>query len=189
MAARGGRGRIRIGVSSCLLGNEVRWDGGHRREPAVARLARLFALVPVCPEVELGLGTPRPPIHLERRQGAIRLLEPAGGRDLTAAMRRWARGRLAELEGLSGFVLKSRSPSCGLEGVDLWPVRPGGAPAPAGRGLFAEALRGRWPDLPVAEEEDLRDPRARRRFLEQVRAYRRGRPAPSPSPPRRRARG
>src|SRR5512143_963140 len=172
MAAGPRRERIRIGVSSCLLGNPVRLDGGHRRDPVVARLSRLFTLVPLCPEVEVGMGTPRPPIRLVRGRGGPRLLEPESGREHTASMRRWARRGLAELEGLglAGFVLKSRSPSCGLDGVDLWPAR-GGRSSPEGRGLFAEALLARWPDLPVEEEGRLRDPLARRRFVAQVRAY------------------
>jgi uncharacterized protein YbbK (DUF523 family)/predicted RNA-binding protein with PUA-like domain len=170
---------VRVGVSACLLGQEVRWDGGHKRNGWIAAdLAKRVVLVPVCPEVEIGLGVPRPPIRLRSDgEGGVRLLEPSSGRDLSRRMERFAARRLQALEaaGLSGYVLKARSPSCGKEGVDLFGPG-GGPPRKTGRGLFAAALLRRLPDLPVEEEERLRDPRARREFLERVLAYhRRGR--------------
>lgn len=167
-------GEIRIGVSSCLLGHRVRFDGGHKRDELVAGLLPPFAtFVPVCPEVEVGMGTPRPPIRLVRIGGEVRLVEPGEGADHTRAMRAWAGRRLAELEreGLSGFILKRDSPSCGLERVEVWSARSGEVPARDGTGLFAEALRARWPDLPVVEEERLRDPAQRRAFVERVLAH------------------
>ncbi len=169
-------GEIRLGVSSCLLGNHVRHDGGHKRDDFVAGLLSRFAtFVPVCPEVEVGMGTPRPSIRLVRIGGEVRLVEPRAGADHTRTMRAWAGRRLAELEReeLSGFILKKDSPSCGMERVKVWPERPGHPAARDGVGLFAEALRARWPLLPVEEEGRLRDPALREAFVERVFAHRR----------------
>lgn len=168
----------RVGVSACLLGQEVRWDGGHKLDRWIARaLGARVVLVPVCPEVEIGLGIPRPPIRLEEGPGGrTRLVEPESGTDLTRRMERFAAARLRSLEraGLDGWVLKARSPSCGRDGVKLF--RPGSSrPRQAGRGLFAAALLERLPSLPVVEEEGLRDPRVRREFLSRVLEHRRRR--------------
>jgi uncharacterized protein YbgA (DUF1722 family)/uncharacterized protein YbbK (DUF523 family) len=167
-------GAIRIGVSSCLLGQSVRYDGGHKRDDFVAGpLAAFVTFVPVCPEVELGMGIPRPPIRLVRAGGEVRLVEPRTGADHTAAMRRWAEARIAELEAedLCGYVLKKDSPSCGMERVKVY--RAQGPGARDGTGLFAEALMRRLPLLPVEEEGRLRDPGLRENFVERVFAYRR----------------
>ena len=164
--------RPRIGVSSCLLGEEVRWDGGHKREPFLLEvLGREVEWVPVCPEVEIGLGTPRPPMNLVRIGGETRLITAETGADHTAAMRSYAERRVEELarERLAGYVFKKDSPSCGLERVKLYPAD-GGDPRREARGLFAEALVHRFPDLPVEEEDGLRDPVRRGRFLAGVRA-------------------
>src|SRR2546426_12840304 len=114
--------RIRIGVSACLLGRPVRYDGGHRRDAfLVETFGRYVEWVPVCPEVELGLGTPRPTLRLERAGADVRLRMPQTGVDYTAAMRRYAerRGAAVGAGGLFGCGLKSRCPSCGVErGVD-----------------------------------------------------------------------
>lgn len=163
--------RPRVGVSACLLGERVRYDGGHKRDRRVIDLlGPLVEFVPVCPEMEIGLGTPRPPIRLvDGGRGGVRLEEPSSGRDLTGRMTRFAGRRTADLAtaGLDGFVLKADSPSCGPGRVKVWPRR-GGRPARRGRGLFAEALARRLPGLPVADEESLRTPRARREFLARV---------------------
>jgi uncharacterized protein YbbK (DUF523 family) len=179
MARRSPPREIRIGVSACLLGERVRWDGGHERSAAVAALGRRFALVPVCPEVEAGLGVPRPPIRLERRRSGVRLVDPASGADHTAAMRRWARSQVAVLRrlGIAGFVFKERSPSCGLERIEVTGAR--GARRD-GTGLFAATLRAAMPRLPLVEAERLLDAAARRRFVEGVLAY--GRKGTRPSP-------
>jgi uncharacterized protein YbbK (DUF523 family) len=121
--------------------------------------------------VEVELGVPRPPMRLVRISGEARLVTPATGADHTAAMRAWAARRLDELAaaGLSGYVLKSRSPSCGLAGVPLFDSGlPEGRETGAGSGLFAAALAARFPDLPVAEETALADPARRERFLARV---------------------
>ncbi len=171
--------RPRVGISRCLLGDEVRYDGGHKREPSLLEaLAGIVEWVPVCPEVEVGMGVPREPIELAilaPHKGApygassLRLVGVQSGEDWTARMQIWAAQRLAELAGLklSGFVLKARSPSCGLHAV---PVRDGD---PA-RGLFADALVRAMPGLPVEDEERLRDSDVRAQFVAELRAYRSG---------------
>ena len=100
---------MRIGVSSCLLGEEVRFDGQHKRDTFLAdQLARFVTFVPLCPEVEIGLGVPRETIRLERRGAEVRLVAPRSGRDLTEQMRSWAERRVRTIakEDLDGYVLK-----------------------------------------------------------------------------------
>jgi uncharacterized protein YbbK (DUF523 family) len=172
----GTSGRPRVGVSSCLLGEEVRYDGGHKRDSFLADvLGEIIEWVPVCPEVEMGLGVPRPPMQLVGLGGDTRLVTPSTGADHTAAMSAWAARRLEELAALnlSGYVLKSRSPSCGLHGVPVFDLD--GESAGEGRGLFAAALATRFPDLPIAEENALADPHRRAGFLSQVLALHRSR--------------
>jgi len=166
--------RIRIGVSACLLGEEVRYDGGHKLDVFLTEvLGRFVDWVPVCPEVEAGLGTPRPAMRLVRIGGGtepeVRLIAPATAADHTEPLQSWADRRVEQLAAadLDGYVLKSRSPSCGLEGVSLYP-EDGGAPTLEGRGLFAEALLRRLPDLPVEEEGRLSEPRRLESFLDGV---------------------
>src|SRR5512137_569816 len=114
---------ILIGVSSCLLGQAVRYDSGHKKDAFVTgSLGRFVEFVPVCPEVEVGMPVPRPSIRLERRGGEVRLVDPRHHVDHTDAMRRWAARRVAEIQGqdLCGFVLKKDSPSCGMERVRVY---------------------------------------------------------------------
>lgn len=165
---------IRIGISSCLLGREVRYDGGHKRDQFVMEtLAPFVEFVPVCPEVEIGLGTPRETLRLYRQQDDVRLIM-ANGVDYTDTMRRYAARRAAQLarEDLSGYILKKGSPSCGMERVKVHAraKRAGhyAAPTRSGRGVFAEALIDRLPHLPVEEEGRLRDPGLRENFIERV---------------------
>lgn len=162
--------RIRIGVSSCLLGEEVRYNGGHKRDPFLTGLlGRYVEWVPVCPEVEVGLGTPRPAMRLVRIGQDTRMITPETGADHTGAMRTYSARRLEELagEGLAGYILKKDSPSCGMERVKLYPAA-GGAPNKESRGLFADALMRRFPDLPVEEEGRLRDPLLRESFVTRI---------------------
>lgn len=166
--------RIRIGVSACLLGQNVRFDGGHKRDLFLLDgLGRHVEWVPVCPEVELGLGVPRETLRLERRDAQTRLVTTRTGLDHTDAMLAFARRRVEELgrEDLSGFILKKDSPSCGMERVKLHGGR--GAPSREGRGLFAACLIERFPHLPVEEEGRLGDARLRDNYVERVFAYRR----------------
>jgi uncharacterized protein YbbK (DUF523 family)/uncharacterized protein YbgA (DUF1722 family) len=167
------RREIRVGVSACLAGQSVRYDGGHKKDAFVTGpLARLVALQPVCPEVEVGMGTPREPVRLVRLGGQVRMIGHRSGTDHTGPMRRWAEARVRalEAEGLCGFVLKKDSPSCGMERVKVYAKGPA---ARTGRGLFAEALLRRMPLLPVEEEGRLADSRLRENFIERVFAYRR----------------
>jgi uncharacterized protein YbgA (DUF1722 family)/uncharacterized protein YbbK (DUF523 family) len=161
---------IRLGVAACLLGDEVRYDGGHKRDPfLVDTLGPFVEWVRVCPEVEMGLGVPRPPIRLVGDDAdAPRLVVEKTGEDLTDRMKRWAAGRVTELDrlGLHGYVLKRGSPSCGLVRVRVYGE--GGMPGRVGRGLFAAALTETLPLLPVEEEGRLTDPGIRENFIERV---------------------
>jgi len=163
---------IRIGISACLLGEQVRFDGGHKCNPFLTEtLGRLVEWVPVCPEVECGFGTPREAMRLVRAEDGVRLLTVKTGIDLTARMERYSRSRVAALarEDLSGYVLKKDSPSCGLERVKIYNRL--GSPTRRGRGLFAAALSDAYPYLPIEEEGRLVDPRLRDNFVERVFAY------------------
>ena len=165
---------IRIGISSCLLGWKVRYDAGHKRNAFLMEtLGRFVEWVPVCPEVEVGMDTPRDTLRLVRVGREVRMIVPKTGADHTRAMRAYANRRVAELarENLSGYILKSKSPSCGLENVKTFDRR--GRFSRPGRGLFAEALLARFPNLPMEEEGRLRDPRLLQNFLERVYAYHR----------------
>ena len=183
--------RPRIGISRCLLGDEVRYDGGHKRDPfLVSTFGRFVEWVPVCPEVEVGMGTPREPIQLVASgdgapSGAqpVRLIGVKSRQDWTAPMTRFASSRVRELKSadLAGYVLKKDSPSCGLERVrvhdpfdSLRSLRAGGGRVTrTGRGLFAEALVSALPNLPIEEEGRLNDPALRENFVERVFAYQR----------------
>lgn len=163
---------VRLGVSSCLLGERVRFDGGHKRDQfLVGLLGRFVEWVPVCPELESGMGSPREALRLTLRHTALRLVTTKTGQDHTDLMRRYFAKRLDELAGerLRGFVLKKDSPTCGLERVRVYNAS--GVPTRSGRGLFAGALIERFPLLPVEEEGRLSDPKLRENFIERVFAY------------------
>lgn len=167
------RPKLRIGVSSCLLGSKVRYDGQHKRDDFLTEvLAPFVEWVPVCPELELGLGVPREPIRLVGRSEAPSLVAERSGVDHTDAMRRYAGRRVAELAGeeLSGYVTKKDSPSCGMERVRVHPAK-GGPPRRDGVGAFARVLLDAFPLLPVEEEGRLHDPALREGFVERVFAY------------------
>ena len=163
---------IRIGVSSCLLGQPVRFDGGHKRDPFLTdTFGRFVEWVPVCPEAEAGFGTPREAMRLVRGDPDVRLMTVKTRVDLTARMERLSRSRVLALarEDLSGYVFKKDSPNCGLERVKVYGRQ--GTSARTGRGLFAAALVQAFPHLPVEEEGRLTDPRLRDNFVERVFAY------------------
>jgi uncharacterized protein YbgA (DUF1722 family)/uncharacterized protein YbbK (DUF523 family) len=168
-----GRGdSILVGVSSCLLGNEVRFDGGHKRDTYVTDvLRRYFRFVPICPEMDIGLGTPRETLRLVHTRGGTRLVAPASGTDHTETMRAYAESRVRQLGRLAirGYVLKKNSPSCGMTRVKAY--TPSGMPARSDRGLFADALMTFLPVLPIEEEGRLHDPRLRENFIVRVFAY------------------
>ena len=163
----------RVGISQCLLGDNVRYDGGHKRDSVlIEALGRHVEWVPVCPEVEVGLGTPREPMRLVGDLNAPRLVTINTGVDHTDAIHRFAQRRVRELEALnlSGFVFKSASPSCGIRQVPLFNTQ--GIETHDGVGLFARAFMAHFPDMPVEEESRLHDPQVLKSFLERVRAYR-----------------
>ena len=165
--------KLRLGVSACLLGNEVRYDGGHKRHPFLTDLLGPFVeWVPVCPEVEAGFGTPREAMHLVR-DGGVRLLTVRTRRDVTHQLETAVAARLRQLASLDldGYVLKKDSPSCGLFRVKVY-GQPGVSER-TGRGIFAAALSDAQPLLPLEEEGRLGDPRLRETFIERVFAYRR----------------
>jgi uncharacterized protein YbgA (DUF1722 family)/uncharacterized protein YbbK (DUF523 family) len=161
-------------VSSCLLGEQVRFDGGHKRDRFLTdSFGRFVEWVPVCPEVELGLGVPRPTLRLCDSEQGVRLISPKTGTDHTEAMNAFAATRVSALAAadLSGYILKRGSPSCGMERVRVYGRT--GQPTGPGRGLFAAELLRQFPDLPVEEEGRLTDPVLRENFVERVFAYRR----------------
>ena len=164
--------RVRLGVSSCLLGERVRFDGGHKRDAfLVDALGQFVEWAPVCPEFESGMGTPREPVHLARVRGAIHLVAAKSGHDHSASMQRYIVRKLDDIEDaqLCGFVLKKDSPSCGVDGVKIF--KAGGASTGSGRGMFAAALIERFPDLPVIEEGRLSDAGLRDNFIERIFAF------------------
>lgn len=163
------REAIRIGVSACLLGRPVRYDGGHKRDRYVTDiLGQYFEFVPVCPEVECGLGVPREPMRLEGDPAAPRLVASKTRLDLTERLTAWARDRAGELAGenLAGYLFKAKSPSCGLFRVKVFGAS--GAPVPRGTGLFARIFQERFPLLPVEEEGRLQDAKLRENYIERL---------------------
>lgn len=165
-------GKIRVGVSSCLLGREVRFDSGHKHDRYITDVLGVhFEFAPVCPEVEIGMGIPRESVRLVRYDDDIRMRGVKSGTDHTDAMRRFARRRVAGLAslGICGYLLKKGSPSCGMERVRTYTTA--GMPAPSDRGMFAAELLAAMPELPVEEEGRLLDPVLRENFIERVFAY------------------
>jgi len=168
---------VRVGVSACLLGGEVRFDGGHKRDRYLTDvLGNNVEWLPVCPEIELGMGIPRPVIQLRGGEIGDRLVTRETGEDWTDRMRQYADARTSELAeiGLDGFVLKKDSPSCGMTRVRVY-GRPGGMPSKNGVGHFAQALDRGMPQLPTEEEGRLRDAVLRERFIEEIFSHNRWR--------------
>jgi len=162
--------KIKIGISSCLLGRPVRFDGGHKHDRWITgELGRYVEFVPVCPEVEAGFGVPRESMRLVGDPEAPRLVTTRTGRDLTPVMAAWAKRRADELaaEDLCGFIFKSKSPSSGMTRVKVYSERTGMA-VHKGVGLFARAFMERFPLLPVEEEGRLLDARLRENFIERI---------------------
>ncbi len=167
---------VRVGISRCLLGDAVRYDGGHKRDSfLVDVLGRVVDWVPVCPEVEAGMTTPREPIRLVGDARQPHLVTVKGGQDLTKMMSSFSTRRVAELEDseLSGYVFKKDSPSCGVERVRV--LNRQGMPARSGIGLFARVFMEHFPLIPVEEEGRLCDPVLRDNFIERVFSYHRWR--------------
>ena len=166
--------RVRIGISSCLLGERVRFDGGHKRDAFLAdTFGRHVEWVPVCPEFEMGLGVPRETLRLVVDDGRVRLVAPRTGADHTDRMKVWAERRIEQLVSLDlcGYVFKRDSPSCGLQRVKVHQNT--GLLHRNGTGLYASSVIERFANLPVEEEGRLNDPRLRENFVSCVFSYRR----------------
>ena len=161
--------KIRLGISACLLGEKVRFDGGHKWDRFITEtLGKFVEFVPVCPEVECGLGIPREAMHLVVAPEGPRLVTVRTQVDYTELMLAWARKRVVELEqkDLCGFIFKSDSPSSGMERVKIYSGK--GGPAKTGVGMFAREFMQHFPLLPVEEEGRLHDPGLRENFLERL---------------------
>ncbi len=165
---------LRLGISRCLLGDEVRFDGGHKKDSFLTDVfGRYVDWVPVCPEVEAGLGTPREAMRLVGDPQNPRLLTIKSGTDHTRVLQTLTTNRITQLMklDLSGYVFKKGSPSCGIERVRLYNEH--GIPNRNGVGLFARAFIKEFPLIPVEEEGRLCEPTLRENFIERVFCYRR----------------
>jgi uncharacterized protein YbgA (DUF1722 family)/uncharacterized protein YbbK (DUF523 family) len=161
--------KIRLGISQCLLGEPVRYDGGHKLDRFLTEtLGQYVEYVPVCPEVECGMPVPREPMHLEGEAESPRLVTIRTGIDKTDQMRAWAEKRVVELEKerLMGFIFKSDSPSSGMERVKVYGGQ--GMSVRKGVGIFARMFMEHFPLLPAEEEGRLHDPALRENFIERV---------------------
>jgi uncharacterized protein YbgA (DUF1722 family)/uncharacterized protein YbbK (DUF523 family) len=170
--------RIRLGISTCLLGQKVRYDGGHRLDRFLTdTLGQYVEYVPVCPEVECGFGIPREAFRLVGNPESPRLVTSRTHQDYTERMMQWAKRRVIELEReeLCGFIFKGNSPSSGMERVKVYGEK--GMPVKKGRGIFAHIFMEHFPLIPVEDEGRLHDPRLRENFVERIFALRRWREA------------
>ena len=161
--------KIKLGISTCLLGENVRYDGAHKLDRFLTdTLGQYVEYVPVCPEVECGLSIPRESMHLEGDPESPRLVTSRTKQDMTERMVRWAEKRVVELEreGLCGFIFKSDSPSSGMERVRVYNEK--GMPVKKGVGMFARIFMEYYPLLPVEDEGRLHDPKLRENFVERI---------------------
>ncbi|HOE15984.1 MAG TPA: DUF523 and DUF1722 domain-containing protein [Syntrophorhabdaceae bacterium] len=166
--------KITIGISTCLLGEKVRYDGGHKHDRYITgTLGQYFEWAPVCPEVGCGLPVPREAMRLVGSPEDPRLITIRTGIDHTERMKEWAQKKLDDLarEELSGFIFKSRSPSSGMQGVKVYSES--GMPSRRGAGIFARAFMERFPLLPAEDDGRLNDPKLRENFIERVFVFKR----------------
>jgi uncharacterized protein YbgA (DUF1722 family)/uncharacterized protein YbbK (DUF523 family) len=170
----------RLGISTCLLGQPVRYDGGHKRDYFLTQVFGPFVeWVPVCPELEVGMGVPREPVRLVGNASDPSMIAERSGKNWTAEMQRFSAQRTAQLKrlNLSGYVFKKDSPSCGMDRVRIY--APKGGATRGGRGLFASVVMNELPLMPVEEEGRLNDPMLRENFIERVFVHRRWQEAAS----------
>jgi uncharacterized protein YbgA (DUF1722 family)/uncharacterized protein YbbK (DUF523 family) len=168
--------RIKIGISACLLGEQVRFDGGHKRDGYITgTLSLYFDFVPLCPEVGAGLGVPRQTLHLVRKNGTVRAINTKDASiDHTDALARYTDTAMPQLQGIHGYILKKNSPSCGMERVKVYALDNRHVPPDRdGVGIFAQGLREQFPLLPIEEEGRLCDPVLRENFIQRVFIYHR----------------
>ena len=164
--------KIKIGVSSCLLGKKVRFDAQHKYHWYINEvLSKYFSYVPMCPELEVGMGVPRKSVRLEGSLDSPRMIEPKSGEDWTGKMESYSEKKVSNLEELSGFLFKKGSPSCGPFRVRVYPEN--GIPLVKGMGLFARAFTDKYPLIPYEDEGRLNDAGLRESFIERVFAYHR----------------
>ncbi|MDR4504814.1 MAG: DUF523 and DUF1722 domain-containing protein [Candidatus Scalindua sp.] len=160
---------IKIGISSCLLGDKVRYDGNHRLDRFITdTLGQYFEWIPVCPETECGLSVPREPMHLFGNPESPRLVTIKTGIDHTERMLQWAEKMIKKLEkeNLCGFIFKCGSPSSGIRGVKVY--LPSGAVTKTGKGIFGGAFMKHFPLIPVEDDGRLHNPRFRENFVERI---------------------
>lgn len=165
---------VSLGVSACLLGKRVRYDGGHKHESYITdTLGKYIQLAGICPEEEAGFGIPRETVDLHGLPESLRIIGNETGRDITARMKKYIRDRIhkSDIAEMCGFILKSKSPSCGMGRVKL--IGPNGRVKRSGTGLFAQALMKQYPFLPVIDEKKLNNPKIRECFIVRVFAYHR----------------
>jgi len=170
--------KIKLGISTCLLGLNVRYDGGHKLDQFLTdTLGQYVEYVPVCPEVECGLPVPRESMHLEGNPDSPHLVTSHTKQDMTDRMVRWAEKRVAEMEreDLCGFIFKSNSPSSGMERIRVYNEKR--IPVKKGVGIFARIFMNHFPLLPVEDEGRLHDPELRESFIERIFTLKRWREA------------
>ena len=158
--------KIKLGISSCLLGEKVRYDGGHKLDRFLTdTLGKYVVYVPVCPEVECGLGVPRKSMRLEGEPDSLCLIITETGQDMTKRMMNWAQKSMIQLEkeDIRGFIFKSDSPSCGIKKVKIYNEK--SMTVDAGVGIFAQIFIKHFPFLPVQDEESLHDSSLRENFI------------------------
>ena len=175
--------KVRIGVSSCLLGNPVRWNAGHKLDRYLTNILGQFVeYVPVCPEVEAGFGVPRESVRLVGDPEDPRMITFKSKKDLTDQMKRWAKKRVKELEkeDLCGFIFKSDSPSSGMIRVKVYSEK--GMPRKVGVGMFARAFMDHFPRIPCEDDGRLRNAAIRENFIERLFSLKRWRDIASASP-------
>ncbi|OGW42703.1 MAG: hypothetical protein A2Y66_02910 [Nitrospirae bacterium RBG_13_41_22] len=166
--------KIKIGISTCLLGEKVRYDGGHKLDRYITdTLGHYFEWVPVCPEVEYGLPVPRESMHLIGDPASPRLVTVRTGIDHTEGMKKWAENKLRQLEkeNLCGFIFRSRSPSSGIGGIKVYTSS--GMPSNRGTGIFGGAFMRYFPLIPVIDDGRLHNPNLRENFIERVLVFKR----------------
>lgn len=170
--------KFRVGVSQCLLGEPVRYDGGHKRHSAIMEMmGPRVEWVPVCPEVEVGLPVPREPMILVNNSGIRGLIGKDSGKDYMEEMKGFCRKKVQELEAmnLDGFIFKKSSPSCGLQEVEIYADPDTGKPVSGGRGVFAEEFRKKLISIPAAEEDELNSHEGIEKFFQNMTEYKKQR--------------
>lgn len=166
--------KIKVGISSCLLGNRVRYDGGHKRDTNIIEtLGEYFDFISFCPEAETGMGVPRAPMHLVRRGKKILALKIDNhADDFTQQLENFSQEKHREISELCGFILKKSSPSCGMQAVCVYQDNDAAEIfEETGKGIFARSFKKQFPLLPLEEEGSLRKPVLRDNFIERIFDY------------------